>query len=130
MIENKLRVDGARWVYYLFFTHSSVDAFGSLHSLLIVDNVAINIRVHVPFQICIWTCTPFTICSWKFFKCIYTKASTNLNQVHIHPVFWFTFSNLIGLFPSVIASYFYSQDFCFRNFIHDFGQHQVYCSVF
>ena len=42
-------------IYHIFFIHSSVDGhLGSLHSLAIVDNTAINIGVDVPFQICIF----------------------------------------------------------------------------
>ena len=39
-------------VYHIFFIHSSVDRhLGCFHNLAIVNNAAVNIRMHVSFRI-------------------------------------------------------------------------------
>ena len=39
-------------MYYVFFIHSSVDAhLGCLHVLAIVNSAALNIRMHVYFEL-------------------------------------------------------------------------------
>ena len=39
-------------MYHIFFTHSSVNGhLGYVHVLAIVNNAAVNIRVHVSFRI-------------------------------------------------------------------------------
>ena len=44
-------------MYHIFFIHSSVDGhLGCFHALVTVNNAAMNIAMHIFFQITVWGC--------------------------------------------------------------------------
>ena len=50
------------YIYHIFFIHSSVDGhLGCFHGLAIVNSAAMNIEVHVWFQVIVLVFTGYTV---------------------------------------------------------------------
>ena len=79
------------YIYHIFFIHSSVDGhLGCFHVLAIVNSVAVNIGVHVSFQIMVFSgYFPGVglldhMAIFSFLRKHYTVSSSGYTDSHSH----------------------------------------------
>ena len=97
------------YVYHIFFIHLSVDGqLGCFHLLAIVNNAAMNIRVHVSFQISVFVFDKYPGVDFLYHMVflVIKTATYHIIQLNTHPCYKYMYYllNHVLLCDPVIGS--------------------------